>query len=253
MEVARGRGVGDDISGYRPDWWSRARRGSKATCRASKQHARELTLILGLPELVHPKGPLPPYAHRVGPIVGDPPLERETPAWVDAVGRERPAILASVSTSWQGDAHLIGTLGQAAQAIGVDVVATVAAEHDLGPLPDNVRLTTFAPHAQLLTRVRVVACHAGYGTTTRAACRGVPLLLFPAGRDQFHVARGAVAAGLAIAMDSGADVASVRVALDRLLTEPRYRDAARSLAQSAKLYDGARAAADLIEAMPARG
>ena len=211
------------------------------------RHSGRLTLVLGLPELVHPRGALPAYAHRVGPIVGEAPIEIDPPSWLGSIGGDRPAVLVSGSTSWQKDAQQVVTLGEAARSLGVDVVATVASEHRLPTLPDNVRVTTFVPHSLLMNRVSVIACHAGYGTTTRAACAGIPMLLFPTGRDQFHVARGAVAAGFAISLDQASDVATVRQALDRLLTEVRYRESARSLAHAATQYSGARVAADLIE------
>jgi UDP:flavonoid glycosyltransferase YjiC (YdhE family) len=42
--------------------------------------------------------------------------------------------------------------------------------------------------------------HAGNGSVNRAATAGVPTLLMPTGRDQFQVARGATAAGMAITL-----------------------------------------------------
>lgn len=214
------------------------------------RHSRSLTLILRLPELVDPKGQLPPYAVRVGPLVWDPPYDRALPAWVDSLGRQRPAILASVSTVGQADTELILTLAEAARNEDVDVVATIAPAHDLPELPPNVRLAPFVPHSALIDRVSLVACHAGNGTVTRAACAGVPLLLFPDGRDRFQVARGAAAAGVAIVIERArCDATVTRQAIRMLLDDPQYARRASKLAQVAGAYTAAATAASQIEAL----
>lgn len=214
------------------------------------RHSRSLTLILGLPELAYPKGELPPYAFRVGPLVWDPPHNGALPAWVGSLGRERPAILASVSTVGQADAQLIAALAEAVQDDGIDVVLTVAAEGEVPALPRNIRLARFIPHSALIDRVALVACHAGNGVVTRAACSGVPVLLFPDGRDRFEVARGATAAGVAIVIErDSCDAAATRQAIRTLLEDPDYSRRASQLAQAAGTYTAAETAASHIEAL----
>jgi UDP:flavonoid glycosyltransferase YjiC (YdhE family) len=213
------------------------------------RHSRGLTLILGLPELVKPKGVLPPYALRVGPTVWEPPLEGPLPEWVEQLGRKRPALLASVSTVGPADTQLVAAVGEAVRGEDVDVVLTVAAAAALPPLPANVRIVPFLPHGALLRPVAAVISHAGNGTVTRAACAGVPLLLLPDGKDQPEVARGAAAAGLALVLDrEQADGTRVRAAL-RTLLHPRYRRHARELARQAARYDAAATGADAVETL----
>ena len=239
------------------DWWNELRAGVGLGPEPRPpgdhrwyRHSPWLTLVLGLPELVDPKGQLPAYAVRIGPSVWEPPMAGPLPNWLDEVGVRRPAVLASISTSRQADADLIVTVGEAAASQGLDVIATMSVEHDLPELPPNVRVTRFIPHGELIRRVAVVACHSGNGTVTRAACAGVPLLLFPTGRDQFHVARGAHAAGVAIALDmEHRDTPSVTIALAALLGQNGYRRRARELARAAKMYDAQAAAADHVEAL----
>jgi UDP:flavonoid glycosyltransferase YjiC (YdhE family) len=212
------------------------------------RHSRALTLILGLPELVQPKGVLPPYALRVGPTVWEPPLEGPLPGWVEQLGRERPGLLASVSTVGFADTQLATAVGEAVHGEDLDVVLTVAVAGALPPLPANVRVVPFLPHGALLPRVVAVVSHAGNGTVTRAACAGVPLLLLPHGKDQFDVARGAAAAGIALVLDrERADATRVRSALRTLLKDARYRMRARELARRAARYDAAATSADAVE------
>ncbi len=237
------------------DWWNdlRAQVGLGPEHRPAEEHvwyrhSPHLTLILGLPQLVHPQGALPPYAVRVGPTAWDPPLDGTLPDWVASVGRERPAILASVSTLRDAELDLIRMVGGAALGEGLDVVATVPGEHEMPAVPGNVRLAPFIPHSALLGRVTLAACHAGYGTVTRAACAGVPQLLFPDGRDRFNAARGAVAAGVAIAIEPGdREVENVKHAIRALLDDPSYRLRARQLAGSALTYHADAVSADHVE------
>jgi UDP:flavonoid glycosyltransferase YjiC (YdhE family) len=238
-------------------WWNelRARVGLPAEPRPVSEHrwyrhSRALTLILGLPELVHPKGELPPYAARVGPLLWEPSSQERVPEWVERLGTSRPALLGSLSTVGRADAELVNVIACSVAGEDLDVVLTVPAEGDLPRLPPNVRLAGFIPHSVLVDRTSLVLCQAGNGTVTRAACAGVPLLLFPDGRDRFEVARGAVAAGTAIAFErDGLDAEKVREAIRALLTDSKYRARSKKLAVAARKYRAATTSADRIEAL----
>ena len=195
-----------------------------------------------------PKGDLPPYAVRVGPTVWEPPLAEPLPVWIERLGHERPAVLASVSTVGAADTRLAAAVGEAVADEDLDVVLTVPAGGALPPLPGNVRVVTFVPHGALLPRVAAVVSHAGNGTVTRAACAGVPLLLVPGGRDQHEVARGASAAGMALVLArEETDATRVRTALRTLLNDGGLRTGARQPAQRATRYDAAATAADGVD------
>lgn len=237
------------------DWWNeqRALVGLGPDPRPTDEHrwyrcSSGLTLILGVPELVEPMGVLPSYAVRVGPTVWEPPLEQPLPGWIDELDGDVPAVLASVSTVGAADAELATAVGEAVAGEEVTVVLTAPTDGRLPALPANVRAVPFVPHGALLPRVAVVVSHAGNGTVTRAACAGVPLLLFPGGKDQHEVARGAAAAGLALVIDrEQADPSHVRAALQRLLNEPSFRDRARHIAEEAARYDAPATASDAVE------
>lgn len=214
------------------------------------RHSRALTLLLGLPELVEPKGALPANARRIGPTVWAPVSPEPLPSWIDELGRDRAAVLASVSTVGTADAELLTALTEAVRDEPVDVVATVAGAGagELPALPPNVRIAPFVPHTALLPRVAAVVSHAGNGTVTHAACAGVPLLLLPAGRDQFEVARGAAAAGIALVLERAElDPAAFRDALRTLLHDVGYRERARAIASRAAAYDAPKIAADAVD------
>lgn len=239
-------------------WWNeqRALVGLPPERRPAAEHrwyrcSPWLTLVLGLPELVDPRGDLPPYAQRVGPTPWLPPPTEPAPAWVAELGRDRPAVLASVSTVGPGDRALLDAVAGAVEGDDLDVVVTARGE--LPSLPANVRVEPFLPHDSVLPHVSGVVSHAGNGTVTHAACAGVPLVLLPEGRDQFEVARGAVAAGIAVELRRDeVDAATMRSALRAILHDPAYRERATAVAERAAGYDAPVTAADAIEAAVAR-
>jgi UDP:flavonoid glycosyltransferase YjiC (YdhE family) len=146
-----------------------------------------------------------------------------------------------------GDRALLAIVADAVRGEEIDVVVTAAGE--LPSLPPNVRVAPFLPHDAVLSRASAVVSHGGNGTVTHAACAGVPLVLLPDGRDRFEVARGAVAAGVAVALSRDeANAAVLQRALRTVLDDPRYRENARTIAARAAAYDAPAAAADAVEA-----
>ena len=74
--------------------------------------------------------------------------------------------------------------------------------------------------------------HGGFGTTMTTVAAGLPQLVLPLfASDQFHNAERveAVGAGLRL-VDGLAAMDQVQAAVAELLAEPRYADAARSVA-----------------------
>jgi UDP:flavonoid glycosyltransferase YjiC (YdhE family) len=156
-----------------------------------------LTLVLGLPELaLRPDAELPRYVHRVGPVLWEPPWDGQLPAWLDRLGRDRPAVLAANSTTGDTDEQTILDLGEGLAEDDLDLVATVTTTRTLPPLPANTMVTSFLPHSLLISRASAIVCSAGYGLTTKAACAGVPLVVVPRSKDQFEVAAAERQAGL---------------------------------------------------------
>ena len=239
-------------------WWNglRAHVGLPPERRPADEHrwyrtSPSLTLLLGLPDLVHPQGRLPPQAHRVGPTLYDPPAVQPIPEWVRTVGRHKPALLAAISTvASSDDTAVLTTVAEAAAALDLELVITYPVTYDLPELPGRPRVARFVPHDTLLERVSVFVNHAGNGSVNRAAYAGVPVLMLPTGRDQFQVARGATAAGLGLTLGPAErETHRVRDALQDLTTDAAYAGRARELAASARGYDAPATAADHIETL----
>jgi MGT family glycosyltransferase len=152
----------------------------------------------------------------------------------------------------------LGTLRRVASALGrlpVRAVVTTgrAVDPDQVPAPGNVQVLTAAPHAQILQEAAVVVTHAGHGTVIKALAAGVPLVCLPQGRDQKDNAARVRHLGVGVSIGKRATEQSIQAAVNTVLSDDRYRNAALRFA--ARLRDEAThapSAADEAESMLAR-
>ena len=72
--------------------------------------------------------------------------------------------------------------------------------------------------------------HGGHGTVMKALIAGLRLVLVPLGRDQPDNAGRVVYAGAGIRLRKNATVSALRTAVSRVIEDPRYRAAARTMA-----------------------
>ena len=172
------------------------------------------TLVLGLPELKVRSAEAPAYVHRVGPSLWAPGRVDE-PSWLSDLGRGRPAVLVALSTNPVPDAELAVLAAQACSD-RFDVVVTAGAK-SLPDLPATVVAAGDFPHSELVPRVSMIICCAGYGIVTRAACSGTPVLAVPFMGDQPLVAEAVVQARLGLSSSpTGLSVEGLRASLDEL-------------------------------------
>jgi UDP:flavonoid glycosyltransferase YjiC (YdhE family) len=204
------------------------------------------------PFLAHPYLDICPPALR-DPAAAD-PLERiplrpvapvdpadELPAWIGE-GRSRPLVYLTLGTYVSDHVDSLRAAALGLGRLDADVLVTVGPSGDpaaLGALPASVRVERFVPQGALLPHLDAVVHHGGSGTMLGALAHALPQLLIPHGADQFINAQALepTGAGLTLLPEeiSPGAVADVVTAL---LSEQRYRDAARAIAAE-------------IEAMPA--
>jgi UDP:flavonoid glycosyltransferase YjiC (YdhE family) len=111
----------------------------------------------------------------------------------------------------------------------IEVVATVK-EGTLTRVPQNVRAIPFVPLDALVPTCAAVINHAGPGTFLTIARHAVPQLTVPWDFDEPELARRAGVQGAALVVH--ADRATgpvVRAGLERLLSEPGFRERAAAL------------------------
>jgi UDP:flavonoid glycosyltransferase YjiC (YdhE family) len=98
-----------------------------------------------------------------------------------------------------------------------------------------------------------VVCHGGSGTTLGALAQGLPLVLVPQAADQFDNSARAEAAGAAVVLRPGEVTGeTVRAALERVLGEPSFAEAAVAIAREIEQMGDVESVATAVEEHAAR-
>ena len=195
--------------------------------------------------LVGPAENFPPHYRFVGPATHERPEPAAFP-WDQLI--DRPRVLVSMGTVNADASERFYRTAVAALA-ELPVQAIVAAPPErVGVVAAPTIVRAFLPQLAVLAKVDAVICHAGHNTTCEALARGLPLVVAPIKDDQPIVADQVVAAGAALRVKFGrVQVAELRDAVQRVLTEPGFRAAASTIAASFVAAGGAAAAALAVE------
>jgi MGT family glycosyltransferase len=163
----------------------------------------------------------------------------------------RPLVLVSFSTAPQGQAELLHRTIEALAPLPVRALVTLgpALTPDQFQAPAHVVLTPFVPHALVLPHVALIVSQCGHGTVMKALAHGVPLVCLPLVGDQPGIAARVVHAGAGVHLPPEASAWHIRTVMQQLLTEPRFHEAARRLAQAIATEDGVQTAAEALEAL----
>jgi UDP:flavonoid glycosyltransferase YjiC (YdhE family) len=119
--------------------------------------------------------------------------------------------------------------------LDVRVFVTVGRDRDpreLGPVPANVHVARWVPQADVMPQAAAMVCHGGFGTVRAGLAAGVPMAVVPLFADQHHNARRVAELGAGIELEAGAG--GLADAVERLLAEPSYREAARRVAEETR-------------------
>ena len=116
--------------------------------------------------------------------------------------------------------------------------------------PANILVRPRIPQLTVLPEVQAVVCHGGHNTVCESLAHGLPLIVAPIKDDQGIVAQQVVQAGAGIRLKFGRVRApELRRAVERLLDEPAFREAAVRVQRSFADAGGAARAAELVEAL----
>ncbi|MFD7915404.1 activator-dependent family glycosyltransferase [Streptomyces sp. NPDC059752] len=157
------------------------------------------------------------------------------PGWL----RERPArprvglsLGIAATNRFAGYVADVPSILDSLADLDIEVVATLAPseQHKLTRVPDNVRVVPYVPLHALVQTCDAVINHAGPGTFLTTALYSVPQVAVPWDFDEPELARRAAAQGSVLALRADeATGPAVREAVQRVLTEPGFRAAAREL------------------------
>ena len=128
-------------------------------------------------------------------------------------------------------------------------VVMVAPSQIADDAPDNFIVQERVPQLELLKQMDAVICHAGNNTVCEALREGLPLIVSPIRDDQPVIAKQVVDAGAGIYLRFGkATVNMASKAVDDILNDVTYSNAAKKSQRDFLRCEGASQAADVLEA-----
>ncbi|RII14265.1 L-noviosyl transferase [Streptomyces sp. YIM 130001] len=148
--------------------------------------------------------------------------QRSRPRITVTLGTVRPVVDGVSPMKWVVDAARETNAEFVLALGGADLT-------DLGELPENVRAVDWLPLTSLLAASDAVIHHGGAGTTLTALDSGLPQIVLGEGADRPANAAAVRARGCGLVPDDPDDLTPELV--DRLLSDPGLRQAARSVAQ----------------------
>jgi len=210
-----------------------------------------LVIASGCPLLDYERTDRPSSVHFVGRLQTSPGPAAFPPWWSDLDGQ--PVVHVTQGTYNINPEDLIRPSLEALAGRDVTVVVAtgVPGRDELPfPVPSNARIGGFLPHAELLPRADAVVTNGGWGGTLAALAHDVPLVIAGGDVDKPEVAARVAWAGAGINLKTGTPTsAQVAAGVDRVLTDPSFRDAAARVGAQLRSLGGANRAAELLETL----
>lgn len=203
-------------------------------------------------EFDFPRTTLPKTFHYVGPLRRPVTCDQEFP-WHRLDGK--PLIYASLGTVVNRNPSPYRVIAEACAglpAVGIQaqvILSLGGAEPGfLGDLPGSPIVVSYAPQRKLLARSILTITHGGLNTTLESLSEGVPLVAIPITFDQPGVAariRWTLTGDFTSL--SGLEASRLRNTIQRVTTDPIYRQSAARMKASIAATRGCEHAADIIE------
>jgi MGT family glycosyltransferase len=135
----------------------------------------------------------------------------------------------TVVTTMPEAQHLYQTAIAALADLPVRALLTTGRGFDLGILgkvPANVRVEAWVPQAEVFPHVAAMVCHGGSGTVLGGLAACIPQIVVPFGADQPLNAQSIATLGAGLALNKP-DAPTLRAAIERVLADSKFADAAR--------------------------
>jgi UDP:flavonoid glycosyltransferase YjiC (YdhE family) len=198
-----------------------------------------------------------PGGHELAPVRRYRAQPQETPAplpdWWN--GPEDPLVYLSFGTVLPQDGYpeMYRAAIDALDGLSIRLLVTIGRGQDpteLGELPPWVHVEEWVPQAAVMAHAQAMVGHGGAGTTLAALAGGVPTVFLPVFADQpINAARVAeFGAGLVLDM-TPAGLERLGTSVCELLEDPRYRAAAREVADEIASLPPVDESIELIEAL----
>jgi MGT family glycosyltransferase len=214
-----------------------------------------LYLVASAPEFDYQRADLPPSVQYVGPCLWDKPGSEPPPSWLADLPQEPPIVYVSEGTAQVRDPILLRAAVRGLKDLPVQVIITIGRHREiadlaLGSLAPNIRIEQWVSHSDLFPKASLAVVHGGSGTVLSALEAGLPLVITARQWDQLENAQRVVEAGVGLRLaPSQCTPDRLRAAVERVLSEPSFRQNARNLAANLARYGGPNRAAELLETL----
>ena len=193
----------------------------------------DFVLYPDIPEFVPTSG-LPKNHHYVGICQWAPPMPK--PDWWKRM-EDDPKPKALIALGSSGAVRVLPALLRALSKLSVSVVLATSSR-DVPATAPGMYVTDLLPLTETAANCNIVVSHGGSTGVYPAIAAGTPVLGIPSNADQQLSAAvlGESGAGLAVRVEEAGEKRLLG-ALERLLTEPQYRLAAKRWAAVFERYD----------------
>jgi MGT family glycosyltransferase len=211
-----------------------------------------LYLVGNIRELDYGRRDLPDTVHYVGNCIWFPD-DVGTAQWLDGIASDRPWVHVTESSLASGDPFLLRTAIDALAGQPVRLIVTTGGDRDPASIgiraaADNVHVTRWLSHGELLPRCAAVITVGGPATVVAALHAGVPLVVVPTTWDKPDNARRVVEAGAGLRLaPRQCTPESLRAAVTRVVNDPRFGLAAQRVGARLRAAPGPAGAAELLE------
>ena len=166
--------------------------------------------------------------------------------------KARPLVYISLGTVINDRPDFYGKCIDALKELPVDVVISCGNAVDrnaLGALPEQIKVYPYVDQLAVLAKADVFITHCGMNSVSESLFMAAPMVLYPQTNEQFAVARrvGEIGAGMQLKNDSSE---GIRAAVQEILNNKAYADAAAECSADFRACSGTAGAAEFIENAP---
>lgn len=161
----------------------------------------------------------------------------------------RPLAYISLGTVLHNAPRFYRSCIRALRDMDCDAIISIGSKVDpasVGEIPENVQIFPRVNQLEVLASADVFLTHCGMNSVSESLLCGVPMVLFPQHSEQEAVCSRAEALGAGLRLKK-ATPREIRRALEAVLTNVQYKEAAQAVAEDFAQCGGAKAAADFIE------
>lgn len=166
--------------------------------------------------------------------------------------KDRPLIYISMGTVINDRPDFYGRCMEALENLNVDVIISCGNainQEELGKLPDNIKVYSYVDQLDVLAKADAFITHCGMNSVSESLYMAAPMVLYPQTSEQYAVARRVteINAGIMLKDDSSE---GIREAVEEILNNKSYGNAAAVCSADFRACPGAAGAAEFIENAP---